>query len=280
VKNLKNIWLSAALLAPCMCTGMADAAPGDYADTVQRYGATNLSGADKLAVIGAQVGDLNQLEADIQAITGFECSRANACLVVKDRANGTSLLPSLANNVQAEERKVATAIAGVLVGAPFATVYFIDGLAKDQTNLDASVATLGNITGMKGFTATYTVATQTNITAFLSNHTGIVGVAPQGFFSSSLVVPIGGTQDVSGADAFWSTQDGGDFMVIMKSIPLPWGTQDSQEWGAGTALGLLDNQPSGGLPSRSTEQAASSSHFTPISSSTSPHGVMTSPGSL
>lgn len=276
--SLKHKWLAGAALIAA--TGVAHAAPGDYADTQSRYGATNLTGADKLAVIGAQVGDLDQLEADIQAITGFECSRANGCLVVKDRANGTSLLPALGADVQAEERKVATAVAGVLVGAPFATVYFIDGLAKDQTNLDASVATLGNISGMKGFTSTYTVGTQTNITSFLANHTGIVGVAPQGSFSSSLVIPIGGTQDSSGADVFWSAKDGGDFMVIMKDIPLPWGTQDSPEWAASVALGLLDNQPGGGVANRSTEQAASSSHFTAITSSASTHGIMTTPGSL
>lgn len=276
MKNLKKL-LGASLL---LSGGIAHAAPGDYSDTVQRYNAGSLTGSDVLAVIGAQVGDLNALESDIKAITGFDCTRANGCLIVRDRVGGTSLLPALGADVAAERHKVAAAIAGALVGAPFGTFYFFDGLAKDQTNLDASVNSLASITGMKGFTATYTVATQTNISAFLTNHTSIIGVAPKGFFSSSLVIPVGGTQDNSGADAFWSTADGGDFMVLQKSIPLPWGTQDSPEWSGGVALGLLDNQPAGGLPSRATEQAASSTHFTAISGSASTHGVMTNPGSL
>lgn len=263
MKNLKKLWLGAAAAAPLLIPHAAHAATGDFAEEQTHYGFSGLAGqGDPLAVVGAKVANLSQLESDVQGITGFECSRSNGCLVVKDRDGLENNLPSTDD---ADERhKVALAIAGILLAAPDSQILFMDGLQKDSNNLSPSITNLHSF-GVKGFVPTYTIAagSQGTITTYLSNHTDIIGVAPTGYLTSSLVIQVGGTTYTTGnADTVWAGSPGnGDVMSRMDDIPVPWGTtMDSPEWGAAVVLGRVENQ-SGGPATRQTVLNASSARF-------------------
>jgi len=296
VMNLRNLVLLAFLAPAPLCTQGCAPAPdtatadqavtGDFANMASRYGWGGITGNPSYpqAVIGLKVAsaDFPTLETMIGNESGLTCTRANSCLKIVDRNDGTTY-PATTDT--AELAKVAEAISGLLLNGQNAPIIFVDGTAADATNFNASFATVGTELASAGagvVTPTYTIAagSQGTVNTFLANHTGIVAVAPLGFLASSLAVQVGTTQDVSGVDAKWTTGDGGDIMALGHALPFPWSaSKDSPYFPAGAIAARLNNQ-SGAPATRAVLLAASGTHFQAITGSASTRGVFKDGSSL
>lgn len=289
MRNIKEMWLAgagAALLSMGACAlgpppdgtaAVGQAVTGDFADMASRYGWSLTGNASyESVVIGLKVAesDFDTLRQMVEDETGLDASG----IVIKDRNNATSNYPGTTD--QAELEKLAEAISGIMVANQDAPIRVLDCTAADSTNFNAAYQ---HIPGDGVVTATYTIASnlQGTVSTFLSNHTGIVPVVPQGFLASSLAVQVGFTQDSGGSDVKWTSNDGGDIMALGHAIPFPWATggKDSLFFGAGAIAGRLNNQ-SGAPATRAVLLAADGSHFQAITGSASTLGVFADGGSL
>lgn len=289
MRNHTKLWLLAvAAVAPLVCQpGQAAAATGDGPDQVNHYGETGLTGfaSRPIAVLGDSVKDLGQLDLDITAMMGFSCTRANNCYGVTDE-NGNQLtiptgLESAADKAKRWEAAAAIVAAKQLAGS--AKVFLIDAPSQSGTHLVNQFNALASANVAAKFAVPlYGLASndaaQATIHTFLTNHTGILAVAPAGFLTSAKVVQVGGSTYTSGnPDTTWSGFTGAnDIMSRADAIPQVRDgsatTQPSMGWAAAFIAARLSNE-STAIPTRLQLLGADSSHFAPVSGSNSALGV-------